>query len=91
MLTNITQVPVFSVYRLQDNFIGIGYGFISGEFKQDVDKILRVDNIRVMINLTGWEKIFIIHKDVCWRFTKKIEDVITQYVITYLNIKYYYQ
>lgn len=61
LLTNIIQVHVFSVYRLQDNFIGIGYGFISDEFNQDVDKILKVDNIRVMINLTGWEKIFIIH------------------------------
>ena len=41
------------MYRLQDSFIGPGYGFISGECRQGVDKNLtKVPTIRGLINLT---------------------------------------
>lgn len=50
-----------TVCRLPDSFIGVGYGFISDEFNQDVDKNLtKADTIKGMIHPIGWEEIFII-------------------------------
>lgn len=61
MLRNIVEVPVAPAHRLPDSFTGIGYGFVSDEFKQGVNKNpTKVDTIREMINLIGWKKILII-------------------------------
>lgn len=89
MLRNIVEVPVAPAHRLPDSFTGIGYGFVSDEFKQGVNKNpTKVDTIREMINLIGWKKILITW-NVFWKSTKIEDASLFSISRSYLNRNYH--